>query len=259
MPSTFFSRQLTRSSHFKRDNTLEKPTLASYYQFQNYARPSTPSPSEIVICRNESDCATTIVTPRLLLRSFNQIEKHELMAALREMLMDPINVQQYWDGVTWAEEKIEDYIHTYSLAWQEGKKFSVYAVYDVLNPDQIIGILDLRDSPFVDYENTVALGYILLRSQHGKKIGKEIGEIAWQAFVHEVKAAIDAGEAPPAGLIATAHPDNHASVSILKHILGDAVPGVLLHYAPNQPRNLFFRRYEPTEGEAQLEEATLSL
>ena len=85
----------------------------------------------MVICRNEEDHATTIITPRLLFRSFNQIEKNELIAGLREIFMDPVNVQQYWDGVAWSEERLDSYIQEYSSAWEQGKKFSVYAIYQI--------------------------------------------------------------------------------------------------------------------------------
>jgi RimJ/RimL family protein N-acetyltransferase len=246
MPATYFTNPPTRATNFIRNTASRASTSAVYYQFKNYVLPGDPSPSEMVICRNEEDHATTIITPRLLLRSFNQIEEADLMAGLRDIFMDPINVRQYWDGVAWSEERIHAYIQEYSAAWAQGKKFSVYVIYDVLNPNKIIGTLDLWEvSLFAGYENTVDLGYILLLSEHGKKIGKEMGEVGWQAFVHEVEAAIHAGDTPPTGLAATAHPDNTPSVSILKHVLGDAVPGVALNYGVGQPRHFFFRPYTP--------------
>jgi len=246
MPATFFTNPPTRTMNFIRNTASQSSTSAAYYQFLNYAVPSAPSPSEMVICRNEENHATTIITPRLIFRSFNQIEEADLMAGLRDIFMDPVNVQQYWDGVAWSEEKINVYIQEYRAAWEQGKKFSVYAIYDVLNPDKIIGTLDLReDFTFADYKNTVELGYILLMSEHGKKIGREIGEVGWQAFVHEVETAIHTENTPRTALAATAHPDNHASMSILTHVLGKVVPGITLSYGVTQPRNLFYRPYTP--------------
>jgi RimJ/RimL family protein N-acetyltransferase len=252
MPATFFTNPPTRRVNFIRDTASQSSTSAVYYQFANYAAPGAPSPSEMVICRNEEDHATTIITPRLMFRSFNQIEEADLMAGLRHIYMDPLNVQQYWDGVAWSEESIHAYIQEYSASWEQGRKFSVYAIYDVRNPNKIIGTLDLyEDSSFADYENTVGLGFILLKSEHGKKIGREIGEVGWQAFVHEFEAASHSGETPRTALAATAHPENRASVSILTHVLGDAVPDIVLNYGADQPRNLFFRPYTPLSAEAQ--------
>ena len=257
MPATFFTHPSTRAMSFIRDTASQSSTSAVYYQFANYTISGAPSPSEMVICRNEEDHATTIITPRLLFRSFNQIEEADLMAGLRDIFMDPRNVTQYWDGVAWPEERINAYIKGYSAAWEQGKKFSVYAIYDVLNPDKIIGTLDLCEDPSFavksDIENTVGLGYILLWSEHGKKMGREIGEVGWQAFVHEFEAAIHSGEKPRTKLAATAHPDNGASVSILTHVLGDADPRVVRDYGPYQPRSFFSRAYTPTpiSGEAQ--------
>ena len=260
MPATFFTHPPTRAMNFIRDTASPSSTSAVYYQFANYTVPGAPSPSEMVICRNEEDHATTIITPRLLFRSFNQIEETDLMAGLRDIFMDPMNVQQYWDGVAWTEERINAYIQEYSAAWEQNKKFSVYAIYDVLNPDKIIGTLDLcEDSSFADYKNTIGLGYILLMSEHGKKIGREIGEVSWQAFVHEFEAAIRSGETPRTALAATAHPENRASVSILTHVLGDAVPDVVLSYGIDQPRNLFFRPYTPLDAEAQANQDKFTL
>lgn len=254
MPPTFFTMPPTKTASFIRNTESQALTSATYYQFKNYSIPTAPCESELVICQNEEDHATTIITPRLLFRSFNQIEKHDLMQGLRDILTDPVNVQQYWDGIAWSEEKIDTYIQKYSSDWEQGKKFSVYAIYDVLNPDRIIGTLDLCDYPsFAGYENTVALGYILLMTEHGRKIGREIGEVGWQAFMHEVQAAINAGKTPPTGLIATAHPDNGASVAILNHVLGDAVPNLGISYAPDQPRSVFFRSYEPITPEAEIQ------
>ncbi len=174
--------------------------------------------------------------------------------------MNPMNVQQYWDGVAWPEARINAYIQGYSAAWEQGKKFSVYAIYDVLNPDKIIGTLDLcEDSSFANYENMVGLGYILLMSEHGKKIGREIGEVGWQAFVHEFEAAIHSVETPRTALAATAHPDNRASVSILTHVLGDAVPDGALSYGISQPRHLFFRKCTPLNDEDQSNQHKLML
>lgn len=260
MPATFFTMPSTKKANFTRNTESHASTSATYYQFTNYSIPAAPSASELVICRNEEDHATTIITPRLLFRSFNQIEKNELRAGLREIFMDPVNVQQYWDGVAWSEERLDSYIQEYSLAWEQGKKFSVYAIYDVINPDKIIGTLDLCEySSLVDYENTVALGYILLMSEHGRKIGREIGEVGWQAFMHEFEAAISSGETPRTGLVATAHPNNGASVSILRHVLGEAVPDVVLNYGPDQPRNLFFRPYQPINPETQSSQCEFKL
>lgn len=249
MAPTFFTMPPTKKDNFRRNTESHASTSAVYYQFSNYSVPTAPSESEMVICRNDEDHATTIITPRLLFRSLNQIEKDVLMLELRDILMDPFNVQQYWEGSAWSEERIYTYIQEYSSVWEEGKKFSVYAIYDVLNPDKIIGTLDLREYSAAGYENTVALGYILLMSEHGRRIGREIGEVGWQAFMHEVAAAIDSGETPRTGLIATAHPNNGASVSILRHVLGDAVPDVVLNYGPDQPRYLFFRPYKPINPE----------
>lgn len=260
MPATFFTMPPTKTENFIRNTESYASTSATYYQFTNYSIPTAPSVGEMVICRNDEDHATTVITPRLLFRSFNQIEKHDLMIGLRDIFMDPVNVELYWDGIIWSEERIETYTHEYSLAWERGKKFSVYAIYDVLNPDKIIGTLDLCEhSLLAGYENTVALGYILLMSEHGRKIGREIGEVGWQTFVHEIGAAIEAGDVPHRGLLATAHPNNGASVSILRHVLGDAVPDVLLNYGPDQPRNLFFRPYKPVNSEAESVQNKLKL
>ena len=250
MPATFFTNPPTRRGNFIRDTASQSSTSAVYYQFANYAVPGAPSPSEMVICRNEDDQATTIITPRLLFRSFNQIEEADLLLGLRDIYMDPLNVRQYWDGVAWSEERINAYIQEYSASWEQGGKFSAYAIYDVLNPDKIIGTLDLyEDSSFTDYENTVGLSYILLKSEHGKKKGREIAEVGWQAFVHEFEAAIHSGGTPRTALAATAHPDNRASVSILTHVLGDAVPDIVLNYGAEQPRILFFRPYTSLSAE----------
>ena len=96
-------------------------------------------------------------------------------------------------------------------------------------------------------------------SEHGRRIGREIGEVGWQAFMHEVEAAIGTGKTPRTGLAATAHPDNRASISILRHVLGDAVPGVELSYGADQPRNLFFRPYKPINTEAKSNQCELKM
>lgn len=246
MPVTFFAQPPTQSKKFTRDIEAAFVTSAVYYPFKNYAVPDASEVSELVICRNEEDQATTIITPRLVLRSFNQIAKADLITGLKAILMDPVNIQYYGEGIVWSEEKIADYIQQHSVPWTRGKKLGVYAIYDVLNPEQMIGMLSFYDDvSFAHYEQTIGLGYILLHSTHGKKIGRELGEIGWQAFVHEMTMAIQSGERLPTGLAATAHPQNHASVSILTHVLGDAVPGIEISYGPNQPRALFFRPYDP--------------
>lgn len=94
MPATFFTHPPTRTMSFIQSTRSQSSTFAVYYQFANYAVPSTPSPSEMVICRNEEDHATTIITSRLLFRSFNQIEEADLVVGLRDIFMDPKNVQQ---------------------------------------------------------------------------------------------------------------------------------------------------------------------
>lgn len=237
MPATFFSKPLHKTIKTSSDKST------SYYPFTDYSNPSAPIQSELMICRNELAKTTTITTPRLLLKSFNQISKSELVEGLKDIFTDEKNVQLYWNGKPWSEEQINEYVEKYSANWDQGKKFSVYAIYALANLEKIIGTLDLcEDYTFANLQNTVGLGYIIAQSEKGKKIGREIGEIAWQEFVHEI-ATHSVKQLPNIGLAATAHPNNLASMTILTHILGDPIPNIRLNYGLNQPRNVFFRSY----------------
>lgn len=246
MPTLFFAKPVTDTKKFEKNT--RSITSADYYPFNNYLTPKVPSPSEMVICRNEDNRSSTIITPRLVFRSLDQIDRDDLISGLRALLQDPENVTKFWDGAAWTDEEIEEYIQKYTLAWETGKRFSVYAIYDASNPDRMIGALDFcQDHSFTD-KNLIALGYIILKSEHGKGLGYEIGEVGWQAFVHEVNAAIASGQIPFTALAATAHPGNHASIKILNHVLGDADLTVKMNYGVDQPRLFFKRKYELETG-----------
>jgi RimJ/RimL family protein N-acetyltransferase len=175
----------------------------------------------------------------LLFISISQIPRHKLIELYSRIFQDAETMEMFRHGKPWTDTEVEKYVDDNILLWQKGTKFGVFAVF---SENEFMGTMNLYERP-TEYATkgrghpmAIELGYIVRQEFWNKGIGSTIAFIAWQYIMHVNKKEMRFLE-----MIATAHPDNKASVNILSKVAGKIDAKAVVSYTKKQPRVLFWR------------------
>lgn len=187
----------------------------------------------------------TIYTDRLVLRSLNQHDKEDLIAHTMRLMGAPENTALYADGKVWDEKKVRESVETAMNEWNGNTRFGVFAVHDA-NTHAFMGNLHVHHNPsefftiFGKHKNAAEIYYILDHQYWGKGYGTEIA-IAGKKYIKHMTATngFEKIEHPIEEIVATAHPENYGSTSILRKTLKREEEQVITRYG--HPRILFYK------------------
>lgn len=187
----------------------------------------------------------TIRTNRLILKSHNQHDREYLIAQTLRLMSSPENTELFCDGHAWDEGKVIALVDKSIGDWNSGISFGILAVHDK-DTDEFMGNLQVENNPneffliFRKHKNVVEIGYILDKKYWGKGYGTEIA-VAGKKYIKHMIAnnGFENIENPLEEIVATAHPENHGSKSILIKTLKRQEEMVIIRYG--QPRMFFYK------------------
>lgn len=197
-----------------------------------------------IMIESESN-AITIYTKSLILRSLNQSDREELIAHTMRLRGAPENTALFGDGQVWDEKKVTELVDLAINEWNGNSRFGVFAVHDK-KTNEFMGNLHVDYNPsefftiFGKHKNAAEIGYILDHQYWGKGYGTEIA-IAGKKYIKHMIATngFESIENPLEEIVATAHPENHGSTSILRKTLKRQEDKVITRYG--HPRILFYK------------------
>ena len=184
----------------------------------------------------------TIVTKRLRLLSLNQMDKTDLVEKYSQLLSNPKNISLYGEGKPWSALAVEEYVTTGVQSWNAGEAFGVFAVF-TRDTQEFIGSLSTHSAlnEFVGHPNAAEIGYVLDNRFWGRGFGTEIAIASKKHIKQAIITRHQKGEEEVTQeIVATVHPDNIPSKTILSKILKKQAEGTLFKFG-GQPRLLFFK------------------
>lgn len=198
-----------------------------------------------IIIESESNFIT-IYTSRLILRSLNQHNREEFIAHTMRLMGSPENTALFGDGQVWDEKKVIESVDLAIKEWNGNTRFGAFAVHDA-KTNEFMGNLSVDYNPaefftiFGKHKNAAEIGYILDHKYWGKGYGTEIA-IAGKKYIKHMIATngFESIENPLEEIVATAHPENHGSTSILRKTLKRQEDMVITRYGHQR---IFF--YKP--------------
>ena len=167
----------------------------------------------------------TIYTRRLKLTSINQHEKSYLTETYNKLFKNPLNTSMFCGGLIWTDEEINALIENKTQLWNSGNRLSAFVVHNK-ETQAFIGSLfieyslDKYQRLGAGHANAAEIGYILDHSFRGNGYATEIA-IAGKKYIKHIMHLLpfDGIEPPIKEIVATVHPDNKASRSILQKTL----------------------------------------
>ncbi len=196
----------------------------------------------------------TIYTNRLKLRSLNQLNREELIAHTTQLMGAAENTALFGDGQVWDEKKVIALVDLAINEWNGNTRFGVFAVHDV-KTNEFMGNLHVDYNPneffsiFGKHKNAAEIGYMLDHKYWGKGYGTEIA-IAGKKYIKHMIATngFERIENPLEEIVATAHPENHGSTSILRKTLKCQEDIVITRYG--HPRLFFYKPLNKMQADA---------
>lgn len=197
-----------------------------------------------IIVESESNFIT-IYTSRLILRSLNQHDREEFIAHTMRLMGSPENTALFGDGQVWDEKKVIESVDLAIKEWNGNSRFGAFSVHDA-KTNEFMGNLSVDYNPsefftiFGKHKNAAEIGYILDHKYWGKGYGTEIA-IAGKKYIKHMIAThgFETIENPLEEIVATAHPENHGSTSILRKTLKRQEDIVITRYG--HPRIFFYK------------------
>lgn len=232
------------------------------------ARTTDLSSQEVAITTKPIDSSSqevTITTNRLKLYSLNQRNIFQQICDYRALFSKPENMALFRDGKPWNIKMVVKYLDTQNAKWDEGDVLSTFSVHDK-NSGSYIGTLNIyyRANEYEKtgggHSNVVEIGYIVDKPNWGKGFGTELALVARkyiECLILDRLKDKNQSRPIPDEIVATAHPDNKASLRILQRVLGKKEDTILKKFA-DQPRVMFFRPLKgPLDKIADVSEASV--
>lgn len=183
--------------------------------------------------------SVSITVKGLSFLSINQMPRHKLIQLYSRIFQDPETMEKFRHGKPWTDAEVEKYVDDNIELWKKGTRFGVFAVFSA---NEFVGTMNLYERP-TEYATkgrghpmAIELGYIVRQEFWKNGIGSAIAFTAWQYIMHVSKKEMRFLE-----MIATAHPDNKASMNILSKVAGEIDAKAVVSYTKEQPRALFCR------------------
>lgn len=195
----------------------------------------------------------TIRTDRLVFKSLNQHDRDDIITHYTKLMGEPENIALYGEGLTWDKQKVTEFIDDEINKWNDNKRFCSFSAHDAMTDEfmgdvQISNAFDLFSHVRESHRHAAEIGYILDKKFWGKGFGTELAIVAKIYVKHLIaESELDDLLSPLEEIVATAHPENHGSVSILRKTLKHQETTELRCYG-DKPRILFFKSLRKSDN-----------